>query len=80
MADDEPYAVITRESGGWWLRWSVTIRHGIGQWGPDGGSWYCWSRRGAEREARKMLRRYLKLKAPKLETHIGVSDLDGNHG
>jgi hypothetical protein len=60
-AREVPYAEI--KPGGVPWCWWVYIHHGVFTWGPDGGPSMWWGTRvGAERYARYLLRKYLRIK------------------
>ncbi|AWY05306.1 hypothetical protein QDA01_gp54 [Microbacterium phage Cinna] len=60
-AREVPYAEI--KPGGVPWCWWVYIHHGVFVWGPDGGPSMWWgTRAGAERYARYLLRKYLRIK------------------
>lgn len=51
-----PHAVVSRR-GRW--RWEIQIIRGLMQWGPAGGSWFCWgSQARADRKAKRKLAAY----------------------
>ena len=52
----EPRGVVEKRG----RSYSVWVQHGWGRYAPDGLWWERWSRKSAERKARKELARYLK--------------------
>lgn len=55
IEDPEPRAVVQR-IGRW--TYTVSVQHGLIQWGPNGGGWLVLGRKRAMRKASKVLARY----------------------
>lgn len=70
IAVPDPHAVVL-QTGRWTYR--VYVADGISQWGPDGYGWIVWGRRRAERKGRKVLARYLREQAERVERRAAAA-------
>ena len=61
LNDDEAPCAEIEQTGRW--TYTVTVHHGMIQWGPNGAGWIVFGRKWAERKARKVLRQYLQRQA-----------------
>lgn len=70
--DTEPYATVARSGR---FIWYITVTHGITQWGPDGGGWFCiGSRARADRKAARKLSAYRRSLIREASAHRVTGD------